>query len=186
MAASDVALKSTDDVRENATPKASDKEKDCSEAKSAVAVAAESVADRKEPVADEAKSEKKSKQTKSKKKKTQKADVKPPETEKKKPQKSEPAPAATPAPSSEDLGIWLKSIRMGKYLELFVENEIDVDVLPELTDADLKELEIPLGSRRRLLKAVEQTEDLRAEVAMAVNTMTGVQVSGKKKTPSKK
>jgi len=62
--------------------------------------------------------------------------------------------------TSEDLGIWLKSIRMGKYLQLFIDNEIDVDVIAELTDDDLKELEIPLGSRRRLLKAVEETDSL--------------------------
>ncbi len=81
--------------------------------------------------------------------------------------------AATPADiSSEDLGVWLKSIRMGKYLELFIENEIDVDVLPELTDDDLKELDIPVGSRRRLLAAVAATDNLRAEVAMTVSQMT--------------
>jgi len=73
----------------------------------------------------------------------------------------------------EDLGVWLKSIRMGKYLELFIANEIDVDVLPDLTDDDLKELEMPLGSRRRLLKALSEADNLRAEVAMAVGKMSG-------------
>jgi len=61
---------------------------------------------------------------------------------------------------------------MGKYLQLFIENEIDVDVIAELSDDDLKELEIPLGSRRRLLKAVADTDNLRAEVAMAVSAMS--------------
>ena len=83
-------------------------------------------------------------------------------------EKNEDAVAAT-ITSSEDLGVWLKSIRMGKYLQLFSEHEIDVDVLSELTDDDLKELDIPLGSRRRLLKAVEETDNLHAEVAMAVS-----------------
>ena len=82
--------------------------------------------------------------------------------------------------TSEDLGVWLKSIRMGKYLQLFIEHEIDVDVLPELTDDDLKELDIPLGSRRRLLKAVEETDNLHAEVAMAVSRMnTAAKPTGK-------
>ena len=70
------------------------------------------------------------------------------------------------------MGVWLKSIRMGKYLQLFIDNEIDVDVVAELTDDDLKELDIPLGSRRRLLKAVEETDNLRAEIAMAVSAMS--------------
>ena len=82
--------------------------------------------------------------------------------------------------SSQDLGVWLKSIRMGKYLQVFEEHEIDVDVLSELTDDDLKELEIPLGSRRRLLKAVAEADNLRAEVVMAVQTMSGTKSGSKK------
>lgn len=84
----------------------------------------------------------------------------------------------------DDLGIWLKSIRMGKYLKLFVDNEIDVDVLTELTDDDLRELEIPLGSRRRLLKAIEDADNLRAEVAMAVSEIS--RAGTNKKTTAKK
>lgn len=72
----------------------------------------------------------------------------------------------------DDLGVWLKSIRMGKYLKLFIDNEIDVDVLSELSDDDLRELEIPLGSRRRLLKAIAAADSLRAEVAMAVSDIS--------------
>lgn len=87
--------------------------------------------------------------------------------------------------TSEDLGIWLKGIRMGKYLKLFVEHEIDVDVLAELTDDDLKELDIPLGSRRRLLKAVEETDNLHAEVASAVKQMTASQKATDNKAAGK-
>ena len=87
-------------------------------------------------------------------------------------EKSVPRDSTGQKITSEDLGIWLKSIRMGKYLDVFVENEIDVDVIAELTDSDLKELDIPLGSRRRLLKAVEETDNLHAEVAMAVKAMS--------------
>jgi|GEM_PF-128398 len=91
---------------------------------------------------------------------------------------------ATNTITSEDLGVWLKSIRMGKYLKLFVDNEIDVDVLTELTDDDLKELEIPLGSRRRFLKHVKEADNLRAEVTMAVNKMA--EKSAEKVTSTKK
>ncbi len=99
------------------------------------------------------------------------------ETAKDKNVKTESASGIT----SEDLGIWLKSIRMGKYLKLFIEHEIDVDVIAELTDDDLKELDIPLGSRRRLLKAVEETDNLHAEVAHAVKQMTGSKEAAKQK-----
>ena len=78
---------------------------------------------------------------------------------------------------------------MGKYLKLFVENEIDVDVLTELTDDDLKDLEIPLGSRRRLLKAVVEADNLHAEVAMAVSNLSQASVgaeTGSKSVKKKK
>ena len=111
----------------------------------------------------------KPKGTKSKKKTPEKSAVekKPVST-----QEDQADAATVTTTSSEDLGIWLKSIRMGKYLQLFIEHEIDVDVLTELSDDDLKELDIPVGSRKRLLKAVQQTDNLHAEVAMAVNQMT--------------
>jgi class 3 adenylate cyclase len=37
---------------------------------------------------------------------------------------------------------------------LFHASEIDADILPELTDVDLKELGVPLGHRKRLLRAI--------------------------------
>ncbi len=37
---------------------------------------------------------------------------------------------------------------------MFRANEIDVDVLPELTEIDLEKLGVPLGHRKRLLKAI--------------------------------
>lgn len=49
---------------------------------------------------------------------------------------------------------WLKGIGLSKYSELFADNEIRLDVLPDLSDADLATLGIPLGDRRRLLKAI--------------------------------
>lgn len=42
---------------------------------------------------------------------------------------------------------------LGKYTELFAEHRIDIDVLADLTEVDLEKLGIPLGDRRRFLKA---------------------------------
>jgi SAM domain (Sterile alpha motif) len=42
-----------------------------------------------------------------------------------------------------------------KYVDAFASNDVDLDVLPELTDADLKDLGVAsLGDRKRLLKAI--------------------------------
>ena len=49
---------------------------------------------------------------------------------------------------------WLKGIGLGQYEALFREHEIDADVLPELTEADLEKIGVPLGSRKRLMRAI--------------------------------
>ena len=48
-----------------------------------------------------------------------------------------------------DVGGWLRSLGLGQYEALFRASEIDADILPELTDVDLKELDVPLGHRKR-------------------------------------
>jgi hypothetical protein len=46
-----------------------------------------------------------------------------------------------------------------RYEPVFRENEIDADVLPELTELDLEKLGLPLGHRKRLLKAIAALRD---------------------------
>jgi len=53
-----------------------------------------------------------------------------------------------------DVGGWLRSLGLGQYEALFRANEIDADVLPELTGVDLEKLGVPLGHRKRLLRAI--------------------------------
>jgi len=48
-----------------------------------------------------------------------------------------------------DIGSWLRSLGLEKYKAVFRDNEIDVDVLPELTEPDLEKLGVPLGHRSR-------------------------------------
>jgi class 3 adenylate cyclase/predicted ATPase len=49
---------------------------------------------------------------------------------------------------------WLETLGVGKYASVFAENEVTFEVLPRLTDADLKELGLPLGPRRVLSDAL--------------------------------
>jgi class 3 adenylate cyclase/tetratricopeptide (TPR) repeat protein len=53
-----------------------------------------------------------------------------------------------------DVGGWLRELGLGRYESAFIENAIDSDALPELTEDDLKKLGIPLGDRKRLIKAI--------------------------------
>src|SRR5260221_5697479 len=55
---------------------------------------------------------------------------------------------------TENLQSWLSGIGLGSHAESFAANGIDWDVLLELTEADLRELGLSLGDRKRLLKAV--------------------------------
>ena len=53
-----------------------------------------------------------------------------------------------------DVGGWLRSLGLGQYEVLFRASEIDTEILPELTDVDLEKLGVPLGHRKRLLRAI--------------------------------
>ena len=53
-----------------------------------------------------------------------------------------------------DVGEWLKGIGLGQYEATFREHEIDAEVLPELTEADLEKFGVPFGHRKRLIKAI--------------------------------
>ena len=45
---------------------------------------------------------------------------------------------------------WLEERGLGKYAQAFEQNDIDLEVLPHLTDADLEKLGLSLGHRRKL------------------------------------
>jgi class 3 adenylate cyclase/predicted ATPase len=53
-----------------------------------------------------------------------------------------------------EVGAWLRTLGLGRYEAAFRESEIDVEVLSDLTDADLEKLGVVMGDRKRLLKAI--------------------------------
>ncbi|MDQ3952816.1 MAG: SAM domain-containing protein, partial [Actinomycetota bacterium] len=54
-----------------------------------------------------------------------------------------------------DLGKLLRRLGLERYQQLLTDNDIDADILPYLSDADLKELGLSLGHRKRFLRAIE-------------------------------
>ncbi len=58
-----------------------------------------------------------------------------------------------------DVDEWLKRLGLSRYAELFAQNEVDLEVLPDLTEEDLKDLQIPLGHRKKLLKGIAILRD---------------------------
>ncbi len=55
---------------------------------------------------------------------------------------------------AREIGDWLEDLGLAKYAEVFLENEIDLDTLAHLGDADLRELGLPMGPRKKLLAAI--------------------------------
>src|SRR5688500_5832740 len=52
-----------------------------------------------------------------------------------------------------DIAVWLRGLGLDQYEQAFRDNAIDVEVLPDVTDADLAGLGVLLGHRRKLLRA---------------------------------
>jgi class 3 adenylate cyclase len=59
-----------------------------------------------------------------------------------------------------DVADWLRSLGLERYEQAFRDNEIDAELLPNLTGEDLKDLGVALvGHRRRLLEAIARLRD---------------------------
>ena len=56
----------------------------------------------------------------------------------------------------QEIADWLERLGLRQYAQRFAENEIDVSVLPHLTDQDLKDIGIPLGHRRKILAVIRE------------------------------
>src|SRR5215475_743317 len=72
--------------------------------------------------------------------------------------------------SSMSIAGRLNELGLAKYVCVFAENAVDIDVLLDLTDADLEKMGIPLGDRKRLLKATvanQQSSSPQASVTVA-------------------
>ena len=64
---------------------------------------------------------------------------------------------------------WLASIGLGEYAQRFGENAIDLSVVRDLTEQDLKDLGVLLGHRRKMLRAIAE---FKADVLRAPQTGT--------------
>jgi class 3 adenylate cyclase/predicted ATPase len=51
---------------------------------------------------------------------------------------------------------WLASIGLEEHTELFTDNDIDLEVVRDLTDQDLRELGVSLGHRHKILRSASQ------------------------------
>ena len=54
---------------------------------------------------------------------------------------------------------WLQSLGLQEYTEIFADNAIDMDVLPDLSEADLEKIGVKLGHRKKLLRSIASLEN---------------------------
>jgi class 3 adenylate cyclase/predicted ATPase len=52
------------------------------------------------------------------------------------------------------IGQWLKELGLERYTAAFEANGVDLDVLPDLSEAELEQLGVALGDRKRIVRAV--------------------------------
>ncbi|MFN8599323.1 MAG: SAM domain-containing protein [Candidatus Binatia bacterium] len=70
-------------------------------------------------------------------------------------------PGAIALPATEPrarraLRRWLEALGLAQYADRFVADDIDLDVLPSLSEQDLAELGVSMGHRKRMLKAIAE------------------------------
>src|SRR6266705_2450560 len=65
----------------------------------------------------------------------------------------------------QQIADWLEELGMREYAQRFAENRIDLSILPDLTDQDLKDIGVVLGDRRKILRAIARL-DIAPEAAV--------------------
>src|SRR5437762_13220090 len=55
---------------------------------------------------------------------------------------------------------WLEKLGLSEYAQRFADNAIDLSVVRDLTEQDLKDLGVLLGHRRKILRAIAQLDSV--------------------------
>jgi hypothetical protein len=60
----------------------------------------------------------------------------------------------------QSISKWLQSLGLDQYAQVFTDNDIDLDLIPSLSDQGLKELGVSsMGHRKKLLKAIAEFDN---------------------------
>ena len=70
-----------------------------------------------------------------------------------------------------DIAEWLASIGLGEYAQRFAENAIDLSIVRDLTEQDLKDLGVLLGHRRKILRAIAELDGVAPAPILCAETM---------------
>ncbi len=81
---------------------------------------------------------------------------------------------------ASNIDLWLQKLGLEKYGPIFAEQEIDETVLTELSESDLENLGLPLGPRKKILRAIQTLEIPQVQSAPDIENDTHIAVE----TPS--
>jgi hypothetical protein len=56
----------------------------------------------------------------------------------------------------QQIAEWLEKLGMSEYAQRFADNDIDIEVLGDLTDADFDRLDVSIGHRRKMMRATRE------------------------------
>src|SRR5262249_1123595 len=79
---------------------------------------------------------------------------------------------------------WLAKNGLERYTPAFIDNDIDVEVLRHLTDADLEKIGVSLGHRRKLLAAIAELSAGAATPAQSPNELNKQAAGRREPTPT--
>lgn len=82
---------------------------------------------------------------------------------------------------STPIADWLRKNDLEDYLSIFIENEVDLKALEVLTDADLKELGLAFGPRKRILSAIAEMKRPAAPPRTEMGTSFGTTSYGERR-----
>jgi hypothetical protein len=61
-----------------------------------------------------------------------------------------------PEPPMQQIAEWLEKLGMSEYAQRFAQNDIDIEVLSELTDSDFDRLGVSIGHRRKMMRGIRE------------------------------
>jgi hypothetical protein len=56
----------------------------------------------------------------------------------------------------QQIADWLEKLGMSEYAQRFAENDIDIEVLGDLTDVDFDRLGVSIGHRRKMMRTIKE------------------------------
>ncbi len=65
---------------------------------------------------------------------------------------------------ADDIAQWLKGLGLGQYAQAFAENDIDFDVLQDLTETNFEKLGVSLGDQKRLLRGMADLSEATSSI----------------------